>query len=230
MLRFELLSLILQKHGKDEGFTTDLAGFDATGIFNAKFPTHVEPAPKDLIIGVTKAFLANPSPNKVNVGVGAYRDDNGKPVVLECVREAERRIAGNLNIKLHISSANLIISSLCSIREAFKSQITSDPNKILAKNWSQGTSFCNWIGITCGTRHQRVRGLNLANMGLGGTIVKEIGGLSFLRSLIVSNNNFHGFILDDMGKLSQLREIEMQYNELEGAISTSFGFLENLQK
>lgn len=26
---------------------------------------------------------------------GAYRDDDGKAVVLECVREAERRIAGN---------------------------------------------------------------------------------------------------------------------------------------
>ncbi|KAL2475007.1 Aspartate aminotransferase [Abeliophyllum distichum] len=61
---------------------------------------HVEPAPKDPILGVTEAFLADPSPDKVNVGVGAYRDDNGKPVVLECVREAERRIAGNLNIGL----------------------------------------------------------------------------------------------------------------------------------
>ncbi|KAL2593130.1 hypothetical protein AAZX31_12G121500 [Glycine max] len=39
--------------------------------------------------------LADQSPNKVNVGVGAYRDDDGKPVVLECVREAERRIAGS---------------------------------------------------------------------------------------------------------------------------------------
>jgi aspartate aminotransferase, mitochondrial len=29
---------------------------------------------------------------------GAYRDDNGKPLVLQCVREAERRIAGNLNM------------------------------------------------------------------------------------------------------------------------------------
>ncbi|KAG6749992.1 hypothetical protein POTOM_047070 [Populus tomentosa] len=58
----------------------------------------VEPAPKDPILGVTEAFLADPSPDKVNVGVGAYRDDNGKPVVLQCVREAERRIAGNLNM------------------------------------------------------------------------------------------------------------------------------------
>uniref|UniRef100_A0A0R0H5A0 Uncharacterized protein n=1 Tax=Glycine max TaxID=3847 RepID=A0A0R0H5A0_SOYBN len=31
---------------------------------------------------------------------GAYRDDDGKPVVLECVREAERRIAGSQFISL----------------------------------------------------------------------------------------------------------------------------------
>lgn len=59
----------------------------------------VEPAPKDPILGVSEAFLADTSPDKVNVGVGAYRDDNGKPVVLECVREAERRIAGNENME-----------------------------------------------------------------------------------------------------------------------------------
>jgi hypothetical protein len=29
----------------------------------------VEPAPKDPILGVTEAFLADPSPSKVNVGV-----------------------------------------------------------------------------------------------------------------------------------------------------------------
>ncbi|KAI4322792.1 hypothetical protein L6164_022454 [Bauhinia variegata] len=54
----------------------------------------IEPAPKDPILGVTEAFLMDQSPNKVNVGVGAYRDDDGRPVVLDCVREAERRIAG----------------------------------------------------------------------------------------------------------------------------------------
>ncbi|CAI9757231.1 unnamed protein product [Fraxinus pennsylvanica] len=127
-----------------------------------------------------------------------------------------------------------IVSSLNSSSDeyallSFKSQIT-DPNKILAKNWSQGTSFCNWIGITCGRRHRRVKYLNLAYMGLGGTIAKEIGELSFLRSLIISNNNFHGFIPDEIGNLSQLREIEMQENEINGPIPASLGSLENLQK
>jgi len=44
-------------------------------------------------------FVADTHPEKMNLGVGAYRDDNGKPVVLNCVREAEKRIAGNLNME-----------------------------------------------------------------------------------------------------------------------------------
>lgn len=44
---------------------------------------------------------------------GAYRDDNGKPVVLECVREAERRIAGNMNMYVCVSSK--IYNSLVTI-------------------------------------------------------------------------------------------------------------------
>ncbi|TXG58937.1 hypothetical protein EZV62_016766 [Acer yangbiense] len=55
----------------------------------------VGPATKDPITGVTESFLADSSPNKINLGVGAYRDDEGRPVVLRCVREAEANIAGS---------------------------------------------------------------------------------------------------------------------------------------
>ena len=34
--------------------------------------------------------------NKASPGLqGAYRDDNGKPVVLDVVREAEKRVGGS---------------------------------------------------------------------------------------------------------------------------------------
>lgn len=49
-------------------------------------------APPDPIIGLNEAYAADPSPHKVIVGVGAYRDDAGKPYPLPCVREAERRM------------------------------------------------------------------------------------------------------------------------------------------
>jgi aromatic-amino-acid transaminase len=53
------------------------------------FLASVEMAPKDPILGVTEAFVADQNPNKVNLGVGVYTDDNGKVPLLECVRRAE---------------------------------------------------------------------------------------------------------------------------------------------
>jgi aromatic-amino-acid transaminase len=55
----------------------------------ASFLASVEMAPKDPILGVTEAFDADQNPNKVNLGVGVYTDDNGKVPLLECVRRAE---------------------------------------------------------------------------------------------------------------------------------------------
>ena len=45
--------------------------------------------PEDPILGVTIAYNNDPNPKKVNLGVGAYRCDNGKPWVLPSVRQAE---------------------------------------------------------------------------------------------------------------------------------------------
>jgi aromatic-amino-acid transaminase len=53
----------------------------------------VELAPRDPILGVSEAFVADANPNKVNLGVGVYCDDNGKVPLLDCVRRAERLIA-----------------------------------------------------------------------------------------------------------------------------------------
>ncbi|KAG8650069.1 aspartate aminotransferase, mitochondrial isoform X1 [Manihot esculenta] len=66
----------------------------STSIRALRWWDHVRPAPKDPITSVTEAFLADSSPIKINLGVGAYRDDEGKPVILQCLRDAEAKIAG----------------------------------------------------------------------------------------------------------------------------------------
>ena len=53
---------------------------------------NVEMGPPDAILGVTEAYKRDPNPKKVNLGVGAYRDDQGKPFVLPSVRQAEMEI------------------------------------------------------------------------------------------------------------------------------------------
>merc|ERR1712018_635299 len=47
----------------------------------------VEMGPPDAILGVTEAFKKDNNPKKMNLGVGAYRDDNGQPFVLPSVRQ-----------------------------------------------------------------------------------------------------------------------------------------------
>ncbi|KAF7554192.1 hypothetical protein G7046_g6882 [Stylonectria norvegica] len=44
------------------------------------------------ILGITEAFKADKFEKKINLGVGAYRDDAGKPYVLPSVREAEKKV------------------------------------------------------------------------------------------------------------------------------------------
>ncbi len=52
--------------------------------------TTVEMAPRDPILGLNEQFAADTHPNKVNLGVGVYFDDNGKLPLLQCVQAAEK--------------------------------------------------------------------------------------------------------------------------------------------
>lgn len=53
---------------------------------------HVKAGPPDPILGVTEAFKRDQDTRKINLGVGAYRDENGKPYVLPSVRQAEELV------------------------------------------------------------------------------------------------------------------------------------------
>lgn len=56
-------------------------------IFN-----NVEQLPPDALFGIKQRLSQDPRPVKVDLGIGAYRDDSGKPWVLPSVREAEEVI------------------------------------------------------------------------------------------------------------------------------------------
>uniref|UniRef100_A0A2K5DE12 Aspartate aminotransferase, mitochondrial n=1 Tax=Aotus nancymaae TaxID=37293 RepID=A0A2K5DE12_AOTNA len=65
----------------------------SSALSTSSWWTHEEMAPPDPILGVTEAFTRDTNSKKMNLGVGAYRDDNGKPYVLPSVRKAEAQIA-----------------------------------------------------------------------------------------------------------------------------------------
>ncbi|KAF2437896.1 aspartate aminotransferase [Karstenula rhodostoma CBS 690.94] len=66
-----------------------------TTSFNADV---VPQAPEDALFGLMAAFRRDEDPNKVDLGIGAYRDDNAKPWVLPVVKKADDIIRNDPNL------------------------------------------------------------------------------------------------------------------------------------
>jgi aromatic-amino-acid transaminase len=58
---------------------------------STSFFTNIPTAAPDVILGVTEAFRNDPSPKKVNLGVGVYQDGTGKIPVLEAIKHAAKQ-------------------------------------------------------------------------------------------------------------------------------------------
>ena len=63
----------------------------------------VEAAPPDPIIGLTEAFKNDTHPEKINLGVGVYKDQSGVTPILECVKEAERTLVSQETTKSYLA-------------------------------------------------------------------------------------------------------------------------------
>jgi aspartate/tyrosine/aromatic aminotransferase len=59
-------------------------------------------APEDSILGLTEAFKKESNPQKVNLGVGVYKDDNGNTPILHCVKAAEKILLQKENTKSYL--------------------------------------------------------------------------------------------------------------------------------
>ncbi|CED84537.1 aspartate aminotransferase [Phaffia rhodozyma] len=68
---------------------------------------NVKAGPPDPILGVSEAFKADTSSKKINLGVGAYRDANGKPYVLPSVLKAEEVIYNGKHDKEYLPITGL---------------------------------------------------------------------------------------------------------------------------
>ncbi|KAM4093813.1 hypothetical protein ACB094_06G147200 [Castanea mollissima] len=110
----------------------------------------------------------------------------------------------------------------------FKESVPQDPYNIFS-SWNDSMHFCNWLGVKCGHRHQRVTVLDLQGHKLRGTLSPYIGNLSFLRSIILQNNSFYGKIPQEIGHLFRLQGLYLNNNTVEGEIPSSLSNCSNLK-
>lgn len=97
----------------------------------------VTEAPRDPILGLTEAFNADDNPQKVNLAVGVYYDDDGKIPLLECVRAAEQQLAANPSARGYLP-----IDGMKAYDNAVKSLVFGedvDPDRIATAQTLGGT-------------------------------------------------------------------------------------------
>lgn len=64
---------------------------------------HLQLAPADPILGLTDAFNKESNPNKINLGVGVYKDEQNQTPTLLSVIEAEKRLLANNASKSYLA-------------------------------------------------------------------------------------------------------------------------------
>ncbi|CAL5359508.1 unnamed protein product [Camellia sinensis] len=100
---------------------------------------------------------------------------------------------------------------------AIKDLVTEDPSRFLS-SWNDSNHFCNWHGVTCGRRHQRVTALNMSSLKLVGSLSPQIGNLTFLEEINIQGNNFRGTIPQEIGGLFRLQNLRLANNSFQGEI------------
>jgi aromatic-amino-acid transaminase len=88
----------------------------------------VEMAPRDPILGLSEQFNADPNPNKVNLGVGVYYDENGKLPLLDCVVAAEKTV-----VDAHKARGYLPIDGLAAYDAAVKALVFGADSSVVTE-------------------------------------------------------------------------------------------------
>ncbi|WP_027966712.1 aromatic amino acid transaminase [Halomonas halocynthiae] len=97
----------------------------------------IERVPGDAILGLIEAFKKDTNPNKVDLGVGVYRDAHGDTPVMRAVKQAEDYLLKNETTKTYIGShgapqygeavLSMVLGETSAVLDAKRASATQSP-------------------------------------------------------------------------------------------------------
>ncbi|XP_056166373.1 receptor kinase-like protein Xa21 [Syzygium oleosum] len=175
-----------------------------------------------------------------------------------------------ISLAFHLLLASLVMfqPAICSSNFTdqdallrFQSAIEVNPmNTIKGGNWTAEANFCEWIGVVCSNRRQRVMALDLshditlAKANLTGSIPPTLfnGSLTDvdfmynnlsgslpsdlcsrwpnIRRLLLSYNEFSGMLPETLTQCKELLVLSLSHNRFQGSIPRDMDSLQKLQE
>ena len=103
-------------------------------------------APPDAILGIAQAFRESNVPEKINLAVGAYRDERGNPFVLPSVRQAEHRLLQRDENKEYAPIDGLPVFKRRALEFAYGRNVALADGRIAGVQTLSGTGACRIAG------------------------------------------------------------------------------------
>lgn len=63
---------------------------------------HTQKAPADPVFGLIEQYNLDPNPDKINLSIGAYKDEQGQTAILQCVKSAEQLLLDRESTKNYL--------------------------------------------------------------------------------------------------------------------------------
>ncbi|CAN1283588.1 Probable LRR receptor-like serine/threonine-protein kinase At5g45780 [Linum perenne] len=117
---------------------------------------------------------------------------------------------------------NFEVAALMAMKKEIK-----DEKGVMAGWDSNSVDPCTWYMVGC-SPEGFVISLEMASMGLSGTLSTSVGNLNHLRTMLLQNNVLDGSIPAEIGRLSELQTLDLSGNQFEGNIPSALGLLSRL--
>lgn len=104
--------------------------------------------PPDIILGIFEAFKVDTNPNKIDLSVGAYRDEIGRPYVLRSILKAEQNIVDKRQDKTSDSDIGSELFRNVTFRLAVGDKLFSRPHVSVQVSFFS-FSFSSLLALTC---------------------------------------------------------------------------------
>ena len=90
---------------------------------------HIKAAPADPILGLGEAFKSETRTNKINLGIGVYKDAQGATPIMRAVKEAEKRLLDKENTKNYLT-----IDGIADYNQRTKELLFGTDSQIIAQD------------------------------------------------------------------------------------------------
>ncbi|ABM03744.1 aminotransferase [Psychromonas ingrahamii 37] len=163
----------------------------------------VSMAPADPILGLTDAFKKDPRTEKINLGVGIYKNESGQTPILATVKEAEKRLLATETTKSYLS-----IEGIAAYGEAVQKLLFGQDSEVILSNRARTAQAPGGTGALRTAADFAVKKLGIKRIWVSNPTWANHGNVFKTAGLQVVNYDYYNAEQNDLDFAAMLESLQ----------------------